>query len=147
MFLGPVCDFVHVNAFDSHLNSFTCLIRVCFELLFYLPYFEVPTKYRCDFTTANNGLGEELSHADIEKCIRAEERKKRLERRSVGEPAITQADINAEDETFGAVAYKFKRMFDGVWFDGVVVKILDTGTFFTSSMFDSQLYLSSFLIL
>ena len=76
MFLGPVCDFVHVNAFDSHLNSFTCLIRVCFELLFSLPYSEVPTKYRCDFTSANNGLGEELSHADIEKCIRAEERKK-----------------------------------------------------------------------
>lgn len=87
-----------------------------------------------------------MSHADIEKCIRAEERKKRLKRRSVGEGAITQADIDAEDETFGAVGYSFKRMFDGVWFDGVVVKILDTGELFTSSYLIPSIYLSSFLI-
>ena len=64
----------------------------------------------------------------------------------MGEGAITQADIDAEDETFGAVGYSFKRMFDGVWFDGVVVKILDTGELFTSSYLIPSIYLSSFLI-
>ena len=149
---------------------------MCSDLIFSFPLLlkAITTNYKCAY--AANGLIEELSHADIEKWVRAEDRKNHIERRRVGEGAISQlihctrskshfkktggvpqvqhlgfqsllpveavtscvgegaiSHTDMEDETFGAVGYKFKRQFDGVWFDGVVVKILDTGTFFTNN--------------
>ena len=61
---------------------------------------------------AANGHIEDLSIAELENCV------------------LVSNSINS----FGSVGFRFKKQFDGKWFDGVVVKILvNTGTFFILS--------------
>lgn len=74
----------------------------------FLPYCTLSDKDRKCFYAANGHI-EDLCIAELESCARLESKPM---------------------DSIGSVGYQFKKQFDGKWFDGVVVKIVNTGTFF-----------------
>jgi hypothetical protein len=79
-------------------------------LLIYCSLSDGKERRKCFY--AVNGHIEDLSIAELENCVL----------------------VSKSKDSFGSVGYRFKKQFDGKWFDGVVVKILvNTGTFYILS--------------